>query len=358
MLAMRDDPHFDLRVWAGGMHLDSRFGRTIDRVRGDGYRSVDEMAYNISGDSVGEFATALTATCGLIRTSRPDAMMLLGDRTETLAAATAATLEGVPVVHLHGGEETEGAIDNALRHAITKLSQLHLVSHELHAKRVRQLGEPAENVVVVGAAGLDNLYRDDLPNRAALEAHLKIPLPEPLVVVTVQPTTLGSHPVVEVSAVATAMEAVSATYIVTLPNSDAGGDRIREFWLRWGVNRPRVLVVDALGEKNFWGVLKLASAVLGNSSSGILEAPAAGLPVVNVGDRQKGRLRPAHVIDVPLDSRAIEAALRRSLEPAVKQRLASEPALYPKGPAAPRIVNAIARWQIPSPPRKRFADLP
>lgn len=357
-LALEKDPRFALSVWAGGMHLDPRFGRTIDRVRADGYARVRELAFGISGDPTHEFAGALGATREAIDAERPESIVLLGDRTETLAAGTAATLNGVPIVHLHGGEETEGAIDNVMRHALTKMSHLHLVSHELHAKRVRQMGEPPETVVVVGAAGLDNLHRDDLPDRAELENLLGIPLRDPVALVTVHPATLGGDPMTEVTAVARALEAVGITCVVTQPNSDAGGDRIRAFWREWGGSRANVRVVDALGERNYWGMLRVAAVMVGNSSSGILEAPAAGLPVVNVGDRQKGRLRPVHVTDVPADAEAIGAALRAAIDPATRRRLAREPHLYPSGPAAPRIVEAIARWKPPHPPRKRFEDLP
>ena len=356
LLLLENDPRFDLRVWAGGMHLSATYGHTVDRVRADGFRNVVPLAFEPRG-GVLEFSGASIATDEAISSNRPDAIVLLGDRTETLAIGTAAMLNNVPIVHLHGGEESEGAIDNVMRHALTKMSHLHLVSHELHAKRVHQMGEPSGTVVVVGAAGLDNLFRDDLPDRAALERHLSVALPDPIVVVTVHPTTLGGDPIAEVTAVARAMQEVDATYVVTQPNSDVGGERIREFWLEWTRGRPRTVLVDALGEKNFWGVLKIASAMLGNSSSGILEAPAAGLPVVNVGDRQKGRLRSAHIADVAPDPMAIAAALRAAIAPGAKARLTSEPALYPKGPAAPRIVEAIARWKIPDPPRKKFEDL-
>jgi UDP-hydrolysing UDP-N-acetyl-D-glucosamine 2-epimerase len=358
LLLLEKDPRFDLQVWAGGMHLSPTHGHTVDRVRADGYRTVEPLAFEV-GRPFNEFGGALQATHKAFDAHRPDAIVLLGDRTETLAIGTAAMLAGVPIVHLHGGEESEGAIDNVMRHALTKMSHLHLVSHEVHAKRVRQMGEPAETVVVVGAAGLDNLHRDDLPDRAALEKHLGIALPSPIVVVTQHATTLGGDSAAEASALATAMTAVPATYVVTQPNSDAGGAEIRAIWNTWWSDeRKNAVVVDALGEKNFWGLLKIAFAMLGNSSSGILEAPAAGLPVVNVGDRQKGRLRSAHVVDVAPEATAIEAALRRAIDPETKRKLAGEAPLYPSGPAAPRIVEAIARWKIPVPPRKKFEDLP
>lgn len=376
LLLLRDDPRFELRVWAGGMHLSPKFGHTIDAIEADGLRVAVRLDFiapppqpgsapehtsavlGPAGSMAAESARALELVTRAIETERPEALVLLGDRYETLAAGFAAALAGLPIAHLHGGEETEGALDNALRHALTKLSHLHLVSHAQHARRVRQMGEPAETVVVVGAPGLDNLYRDDLPDRGSLERSLGIALDGPSVVVTLHPATLGGDPAAEVAAVAQAMESVPGSYVITQPNADRGAEAIRAFWSRWAPGRSRVAVVDALGEKRYWGLLRIADAVLGNSSSGILEAPAAGLPVVNVGDRQRGRLRSAHVRDVPAEPGAIAAALRDALLPETRARLAQLSGPYPSGPAAPRIVEALAAWRPPRPARKRFADLP
>lgn len=357
LLLLREDARFELSLWAGGMHLSPDFGHTIDRIREDGFQVDREIEIlGERSDVAAESARAITGVASAIGAARPDALVVLGDRYETLAAAFAATLGRVPLVHLYGGEETEGAVDNAFRHAITKLSHLHLVSHEAHARRVLQMGEPSEAVIVVGAAGLDNLFRKDLPDRAALELALGIPLEPPVVVVTLHPTTLGREPVLEIRAVATAMEQVPATYVITNANSDPGGTVIREFWKAWAPGRSRVVLVDALGETRYFGLLRLADAVLGNSSSGLIEAPSAGLPVVNVGDRQRGRLRSQHVIDVAPDAAAIENTLRAVLAPGARARFSTMAPLFPSGPAAPRIVEALSAWHIPEPPRKQFHD--
>lgn len=359
LLRLRADPRFDLRLWVGGMHLAREFGHTVERIGLDGLTVDREIPILAERSNLpAEAARAITGVAAAIESARPDALVVLGDRYETLAAAFAAALARVPIVHLYGGEETEGAIDNALRHAITKLSHLHLVSHSVHARRVLQMGEPAETVHVVGAAGLDNLYREDLPDRDALERHLGIALKPPVVTVTLHPTTLGGDPALEVRAVATAMERVPATYVITNANSDAGGDVIRAFWKTWAAGRSHVVLVDALGETLYFGLLRVADAVLGNSSSGLVEAPAVGLPVVNVGDRQAGRLRSDHVIDVPPDAAAIGRALGEALEPGARARFAAMASLFPGGPSAARIVEALARWRIPEPPRKQFQDLP
>lgn len=356
LLLLGGDPRFELRVWAGGMHLSERFGRTIGRVREDGFEAVREIPFVAEPpEPVADAARAVEQVGAALVEEQPDALLLLGDRSETLAAGVAATLARVPIVHLHGGEETEGAMDNVCRHALTKLSHLHLVSHAAHAARVVQMGEDPASVVVVGAPGLDNLYRDDLPSRAEVEASLGRTLPDPVVLVTVHPATLGADPRAEVEAVARAMEEVPATYLVTAPNADAGGAAIREFWEGWGRGRENLVLVESLGEARYWSVLRFASAVLGNSSSGIIEAPAAGVPVVNVGDRQRGRQRYGFVLDVPAEPERVARALREALRRGACGEGVEEGG-YPAGAAAPRIVAALAEWEIPVPPRKRFHE--
>jgi len=205
---------------------------------------------------------------------------------------------------------------------------------------------------------LDNQFRLDLPSRSDLAADLDLELRDPVVLVTMQPTTLGTSPRAEASAVAAAMEAVPATYVITAPNADPGGTEIADFWRGWATGRNAVRVVDALGEARYWGMLQLAAAVLGNSSSGIIEAPQAGVPAVNVGDRQHGRLRGRGVRDAPAEASAITAALRAAVDPLERARIAAAPPPYPRGPAAPRILAALAAWDVPAPPRKRFLPLP
>lgn len=353
---LRASPEFMTLVWAGGAHLRPRFGEPLELFRRDGLtpdRTLEFVAE--PPEPAGDAARALVAAAAALAADRPDALLLMGDRTETLAAGLAATVEGVPIVHLHGGEETEGAIDNACRHALTKLSHLHLVSHPAHATRIVQMGEEPATVVVVGAPGLDNRYRVDLPGREQLERSLGLSLEPPVVLVTMHPTTLGDAPEAEVEAVATAMTAVPATYVITAPNADAGGVAIRDFWRHWVSGRPRTVLVETLGETRYWGMLGLGDAVLGNSSSGIIEAPVAGIPVVNVGDRQKGRLRVGSIADVPARADAVARGLRAAL---AGGRAVAGAAGYPEGPAAPRIIGALRRWDAPRPPRKTFREVP
>jgi UDP-hydrolysing UDP-N-acetyl-D-glucosamine 2-epimerase len=354
--AVAATPGLRLAIVAGGMHLAAAHGHTVDAIRDDGFAVEAELAWlPASGDAdlpaSDQAAGALAAVGGWLREARPDALVLVGDRLETAAAALAATLEAVPIVHIHGGEQTLGAFDDSLRHAITKLAHLHLVSHEEHRLRVIALGEDPAAVHVVGAPGLDNLHRPDLPDRAMLEARLGLVLEPPVVVVTVHPTTLDDDPVAAARAVSAAMDEVEATYVVTLPNSDPGGTGVGAIMMA-AARGPRRTAVAALGDRGYWGLLRLADAMLGNSSSGLIEGPALGLPVVNVGDRQAGRRREANVLDAVQDAAAVSAALRQALDPGYR---ASFPPVDPRltdGRTGERVARIIAGWQPPKPPRK------
>jgi UDP-hydrolysing UDP-N-acetyl-D-glucosamine 2-epimerase len=356
ILLLRRTPGFEVAVWAGGMHLQRRFGEPLAALKRDGVPVARVLPFLAEPPSpMADTAAALAQVGAALMEDAPDALVLVGDRTEVLAAGLAATLAKVAIVHLHGGEESEGAIDNTCRHALTKLSHLHLVSHRVHADRVIRMGEDPASVVVVGAPALDHAYRDDLPGIEALSEDLGVRLEPPVVVVTMHPATLGGPSGEEVAAVAGAMARVPATYVVTAPNADAGGAEIGDYWRRWAKDRERVALVDALGDRRYWAMLRLADAVLGNSSSGIIEAPALGVPVVNVGDRQRGRLRYGPVTDVPAAEDAVTTALREAL--ATGRRAPGEDlGGYPVAPVAPRIVEALRRWEIPRPARKRFRD--
>jgi UDP-hydrolysing UDP-N-acetyl-D-glucosamine 2-epimerase len=348
--------HDRVVVLAGGMAVDPRYGQTASAVAGEGLEVI-EVPW-VLGDGVPhdrEAASAMTALGDALRASDPAAVVLVGDRYETAVAALTATLLSIPIVHLHGGEETEGAVDNVLRHSISKLASLHFVSHPEYARRLRQLGEATETIFVSGAPGLDNLHRDDLPTRAELERRLGVSLTAPVVLVTVHPTTLALDPGEDAKAVCAAMANVDATYVITLPNTDTGASAVRSLMESAGTG-PRRAVTAALGERGYWGLLRLADAMLGNSSSGLIEAPAVSLPVVNVGDRQAGRLRGSNVIDVAPDPVLVAAALRHALTPAFREQVQHSPALFGDGHAGKRIANHLINWKVPAALRKRFID--
>ncbi|HVL53747.1 MAG TPA: UDP-N-acetylglucosamine 2-epimerase [Vitreimonas sp.] len=358
--AIEAHPRLSLRLLVGGMHLSARHGRTIEAIRSEGIEVATELDWlgdEAEPSAEAQASAALTLVAQALGAAPPDALLLAGDRFETAAAALAATIRRVPIAHLHGGEQTLGAFDDALRHAITKLAHLHLVSHDEHARRVLAMGEDPATVHVVGSPGLDAASRPDIPGRDELAASLGIDLRTPVVVVTVHPATLDPDPAAIVDAVSAAMDEVPATYVITLPNVDPGGEQVRDRLLA-AAARPDRAVVEALGTRRYWGLLRVADAMLGNSSSGIAEAPAVGLPAVNVGDRQQGRRRENNVIDVPAEPAAIAAALREALDPLTRDRIRAAVPPLADGRAGARIADMLAAWRPSIPPRKAPVRLP
>jgi UDP-hydrolysing UDP-N-acetyl-D-glucosamine 2-epimerase len=326
----------------------------IDGARAQGF-TPEALPWLAEGAAAfSDAAAALDRVGAAIARARPDALVLVGDRFEALSASLAATLACVPIVHLHGGEETEGAFDNVIRHAITKMAHVHLVSHPAHARRVIALGEDPATVHVVGAPGLDNLHRADLPSKSDLEAHLGVSLDAPVVVVTLHPATWGQDPAREVAAVVSAMDQVRATYVITLPNADPGNEVVRAALQHASTQLGRV-AVEALGEARFWGLLRFTDAMLGNSSSALIEAPVYGVPAVNVGARQKGRVRGVNVIDAPPEAAAVADCLRRALDPVFRAEAVAAGSVFGDGHSAERIGAILRRWRPASPPVKRFA---
>ena len=359
--ALRDAPGFELQLILGGMHGSPEFGRTRDLVVDEeGFLPALELEWidveNVEkpGDQAGR---ALQQVHQALEHLRPDFLVLVGDRFETAAAALAANLAGVPLVHLHEGEETLGAIDNALRHAITKLSHLHLTSHPDHRARVIAMGESPESVHVVGAPGLDNLNRSDLPSREDLETRLGLELEAPVVIVTLHPATLGGDSATEARAMLDAMDSIPGTYVITLPNVDPGAEGSRRLLKEAGEAENRV-AVEALGEQGFWALMREADAMLGNSSSALIEAPALQLPAVNIGLRQEGRLRGENVIDVSSEPADIREGLERALSPEFKHSLETSTSPFGFGDSSERILAILSEWDPPHPPIKPPIDLP
>ena len=357
--ALRQHPDLELRLLVGGMHLADRYGHTVDQVRADGFEPAAELDWLGRDDPPAseQAARALAAIGATLEAAPPDALLIVGDRFETAAGALAATLARVPIAHLHGGEQTAGSFDDQLRHAITKLSHLHLVSDPEHARRVERLGEDPATIHVVGAPGLDAARRADLADRSELETALGIPLDRaPLVLVTIQPVTLDADPAGIARPIIAAMDRVPATYVMTLPNADPGAAAIRAAVLAASGGERRV-AVEALGERRYWGLMRIADAMLGNTSSALIEAPAFGLPAVDVGDRQAGRARGPNVIHAEADATAIATALRRAIDPETRAQVRGTRDPLADGHVGQRIVDIISGWHPAIPPRKAPIDV-
>ncbi|MBF0305826.1 MAG: UDP-N-acetylglucosamine 2-epimerase (hydrolyzing) [Alphaproteobacteria bacterium] len=360
---LRDDPAVELRLLVSGGHLCPEFGLTARQIEEDGFTIDARVDMVLAGDS--PVATAKAIGLGTIGFAdaldriAPDILVVLGDRYEALAVAQAAMMLRLPIAHIHGGEATEGAIDEAIRHALTKMAHLHFAAAEPYRRRIIQMGEAPDRVCGVGAPGLDNLARLPALDRAGLEAALGFALPAPFFLVTYHPATLSAvDPSVPMAALLDALdEFPEARVLLTKANADTAGRVVNHMIDAYAAARPdRVLATASLGQLRYLSALRLADAVIGNSSSGIIEAPAAATPTVNLGMRQRGRLRAASIIDCAEDRPSIAAAIREALAPSMRARLDPRAAPYGGGGASARIASILRDVPLDGLLDKRFHD--
>lgn len=348
-----------------GAHLSVRHGATLSEIEADGRTASALVPTPMAGDdglsAARDMAATLRGCAEAYAALDLAAVMILGDRTEALAAAAAAVPLGLPILHLEGGHRTEGAVDDAIRHAITKLAALHFTAAEPYRRRLLQMGEAPERVFTVGSTGIDNLTAFGRSTPAEASNIAKLDLPAGFVLVTFHPETLSDRPPADqAEAFLAGLGSIEDRVIlITLPNADAGGGAIREAIAAFAATRPdRVRVVESLGARGYVAALTACAVVVGNSSSGMMEAPAAGVPVVNVGDRQAGRLRSPGVIDCALEAGAVAAAIAKALTPEFQAMARSQPALFGDGHAGERIVEILEATDLKGLARKPFVDLP
>lgn len=357
-----DDANLELQILVTGSHLSPRFGETYREIEADGF-VISAKVPLPDGDMSLDVARAVgAATTGLAEALErldPDIVVILGDRYEMLAAASAALILRIPVAHLHGGEVTEGAFDESIRHAITKMSHLHFTAAEPYARRVRQMGEAPERVFQFGTPGLDALIRSEMMSRQELSASLGFDLVQRFIMISYHPVTLSNAaPAVAVKEMLAALDAF-ADYRVVISgvNADTGNSEIAAVVQRFAANNEgRALFVDSLGHRRYLSALNFAETLIGNSSSGIVEAPSVGTPSVNIGDRQKGRLRAASVIDCGESRLEIEDAITRALDPDfLKTAWQVEPP-YGRSGASVKIKNVLATVSLENIITKPFHD--
>lgn len=348
--AIEADPDLEYHLLVAGMHLAPEFGSTVKEIEAGGFAIADRLEMLLASDRPEGVAKSIGLGTILFAQSfarcRPDILLIFGDRLELLAVASAALPLCIPIAHVSGGEVTEGAIDNQVRHAITKMSHLHFVAMDAYAERLIQMGEDPWRVFVTGDPALDAICEMDCLSRPELAADLGIDLIPPVLVITLHPTTLGAtSPAHEVSALLGALQYVRGTFIFTYPNADPGYrviiERTREFTER----RPQAILHLNLGQRVYYSLLAQADLMVGNSSSGIWEAPSFRIPVVDIGDRQKGRIRAHNVVNIQADSEAIYSAIQRTLEPGFRSSLSVLQNPYGDGHAAGRITQVLR--QIP-----------
>ncbi len=354
----------DLQVIVCGMHLLPKFGETWRTVEADGFAIAAKIGVELSDDRAETVARGtgigVVGFAEALPRLAPELLVVLGDRYEILSAAVAATLLNIPIAHIHGGEITAGAFDDAIRHAITKMACLHFTAAEPYRQRVIQMGENPDLVFNVGAPGLDLADTAPTMSRPDLFKSLGISGPENFLLVTLHPTTAqpGADAVNVRELLGALVQIGDRSLIFTGVNADPGYRTIDDALRAFVAARPgHAHLFASLGSERYWAALRLADAVVGNSSSGILEAPAVRVPSVNIGERQLGRLRAASIIDCPADQTAILAALRRILEGRFQPDTSSEPP-YGRGGASEKIAGILRKMNLSCAFPKRFWDLP
>ena len=358
-----EDPELQLQLIATGMHLAPDFGLTYKAIEADGFRIDRKVEMLLASDS----AAGVVKSVGLgvigfadaLAELQPDVVVVLGDRFEIMAAAQAAFLSGIPLAHISGGEVTEGALDDVMRHVITKLSRYHFVAAEPYRRRVIQLGEVPESVFDVGDPGLDNVARLTLLTREALASVLDFDISGPFLLVTYHPVTAGAEDAA--AGMRAMLEALDEfpehRLLMTRPNADQGGRQIAHMLDEYAASRAdRVRIATSLGQLNYLSAMRHCDAVVGNSSSGIVEAPAMHIPTVNIGLRQKGRLRATSIIDCEENSEAIAGALHRALSAEFRAIAAQTESRYGDSSASTKIRSILKRVDLTRHVSKAFYD--
>lgn len=364
MQGVSDDAQLKLQVVATGMHLSPEFGLTYQAIEADGFTIDRKVEMLLSSDS----AAGISKSVGLgmigfadaLTELKPDLIVVLGDRFEILAAVAAALFARVPVLHLHGGEVTEGVLDDSIRHAITKMSHVHCVATEDYRQRVIQLGEQPDRVYCVGGLGVDAIKQARLMARGELEAAMDFKFKARNLLITFHPATLSGE-----SASSQMMELLAALdgyddtgLIFTLPNSDAGGRELIAMLQQFVAIHPNSRVYPSLGQLRYLSCMALCDGVVGNSSSGLLEAPTLKKGTVNIGDRQQGRLQAANVINCRAHRGEISLALQKLNSHEFQASLSATANPYGDGGASSRIVEIIRTIKLDGFTQKPFYDLP
>ena len=361
---IRDADNLQLQLLVSGSHLSAKLGMTIDEIETAGFQvdaRVDILKFDDSPIGICQtMGLALSGYGEALQRLSPDLIVILGDRYESFCLAAAAQVLRIPIAHIHGGETTEGAVDEAFRHSITKMAHIHFPSCEDYRNRVIQLGEAPANVFNVGALGIENIRKIQCLTRAELEASLQFSLQAPVFLVTFHPVTLEHATAgAQVQQLFDALDRFPEHQIIfTKANADTDGQVINEMIDRFAaINPQRCLAVASLGLQRYLSAMKICAAVIGNSSSGILEAPIFKVPSVNIGDRQKGRLRVKSILDCKADTNAISQAIETALTESFRHDIRD--LIHPSEQAdtAQKIVRMLATVELQGIIKKSFHDI-
>jgi GDP/UDP-N,N'-diacetylbacillosamine 2-epimerase (hydrolysing) len=361
---IRHAPDLELQVLVTGAHLSAVFGFTYREIEGDGFRIDRKIDIELESDtSVGvtrSMGLALQGAGAALEDLAPDVLVLLGDRYEILAVAAAAAISCIPVAHLHGGESTEGAFDEAMRHAITKMSHLHFVAAEPYRQRVIQMGEAPDRVFLVGGLGVDSIRRLHLLGRSDLEASMDFRFQARNLLVTFHPVTLeDSTAAAQMIELLAALESLHDTGLIfTMPNADTGSRGIFGLIERFVAAHANARSYTSLGQLRYLSCIAQVDGVVGNSSSGLAEVPTFRKGTINIGDRQRGRLKADSVIDCEPERGAIRAAIERLYSASFQAALPRVVNPYGDGGASEKVVEILRRYPLDGILKKTFYALP
>ncbi len=363
MQEVRDTLGLKLQIIATGMHLSPEFGLTYKEIEQSGFSIDAKVEMLLSADTASGIAKSMGL--GLIGIAdayarlRPDLIVLLGDRFEVFSAAAAALVAGIPVAHLHGGETTEGAFDEAIRHSITKMSHLHFVAAADYRRRVIQLGEQPDRVFEVGGLGIDAIKRITLMDRDALEESLDFKLGPKNLLITFHPVTLESHSSSQqMRELLSALDQLHDTHMIfTMPNADTGSRELASMVGEFVASHTTsARAYESLGQLRYLSCMKLVDGVVGNSSSGLAEAPSMEVGTVNIGDRQRGRLQATSVIDCVPKEKAILEAIKKLYAEDYQRTLPTTVNPYGGGGASEQIVRVLKDYPLDGVLKKSFYD--
>lgn len=362
---INDSKETELQLIATNMHLSPTYGETYKEIEKDGFTidrkiPIIEEGRNDAVATLKSMAKAISGFADAFNELKPDMIVLLGDRYEILAAAEAALIERIPIAHIHGGEVTEGAYDDAIRHSITKMSQLHFTSTEEYRKRVIQLGEQPNRVFYVGALGVENVKTLPLMSKDEIQRNLGFEINEKTVLVTYHPVTLGPDSMKkDIDAFIAALDARPEIRIIfTMPNSDNGSEVIVEVINAFvEKNKNRAVAFKSLGLVRYLSAMKYCGAVVGNSSSGILEVPSFGIPTLNIGDRQKGRIAVGSVYNCAPDFESVLAGLDKVMTSEIRKKAKGVKNPYDKEGTTENIFKVISSYPLEQLNQKHFYDI-
>ena len=363
MQGIKDDPNLILQIIVTGMHLSTEFGLTYKEIEADGFfidRKVKILAESDTPVEISRsIAKGINGCAQVFKELSPDIVLLLGDRFETLSAAIAAYVALIPIAHLHGGESTVGVLDEAFRHSISKMSHLHFVAADEYKKRLIQLGEDPKNIYTVGGLGLDNIDKLKLFDKKELEDKLQIKLRNKNLLVTFHPVTLsGVSSDLQFRELLNALSNLEDTTIIfTMPNADSGGRKLIKMIDKFVQENNNSKVFTSLGQQTYLSCILHTDAVIGNSSSGIIEAPSFKKGTINIGDRQLGRLQAGSIINCEPKEKQILGAIKKLYSPSFQLKLRDVTNPYGNSGASEKIIQVLRNISLHCITKKAFNDL-